>query len=126
VQGIWLDREITKFFSRLFYPAERRLYPYFPVNCRFRAICFQPYAFDTAGRLKAVAALHQCRKFLDPHVHCIEKALHDTAFSEDLPLFCELKACIPQGIPAFFEKLTIRSYLNQNDMKEYELSNDTK
>jgi hypothetical protein len=126
VQGIWLDRELTKFFSKLFLPAGKRLFPYFPVNCKFRAVCGQPFRLDAAGRHQGVELLHACRAFLEVRVPAIEKALHRSAFSEELPLFQQLRGEAPGGIRQVYEPLSMRSYLNQQEMKEYELSYETK
>ncbi len=30
-QGIWMDADLTKFFSRLFLPAGKKTYPYYPL-----------------------------------------------------------------------------------------------
>jgi hypothetical protein len=126
VQGIWLDRELTKFFSKLFLPAGKRLFPYFPVNCKFRAVCGQPFRLDTAGRRQAVGILHDCRRFLEGRVPAIEKALHRNPFSEDLPLFQQLRSESPEQVRRIYQPLCMRSYLNQQEMKEYELTYETK
>jgi hypothetical protein len=126
VQGIWLDRELTKFFSKLFLPVGKRLFPYFPFNCKFRAVCGQPYGLDAPGRRQAVELLHACRGFLEGKVPAIEKALHRGNFSEDLPLFRQLRDEAPADLKHAFEPLTMRSYLNQQEMKEYELLYETK
>ncbi len=126
IQGIWLDREITKFFTRLFVPTGKKMYPYYPLNCKFRAICFQPFNLDIEGRRKAVSALHHCRAFLEKNVKEIESVLHSNTFSEDLPLFKKLRAQINPAILLLFEPLKLRAYLNQNDMKEYELTYEAK
>ena len=50
VQGIWLDRELTRFFSRLFTPPGKKLYPHTPFNCKFRSVCSQVIRLEHQGR----------------------------------------------------------------------------
>ena len=38
-QGIWVDDDLTKFFSKLFLPKGRRMYPFYPFSCRYRTVC---------------------------------------------------------------------------------------
>ena len=36
VRGIWMDSELTKFFSKLFLPTGKRTYPFYPFTCRYK------------------------------------------------------------------------------------------
>lgn len=125
VMGIWLDRELTKFFSRLFQPKGKRLYPYYPLNCRFQAVCFQPYDLSLLGRQRAVALLQSCRRVIEPRIRDIEAALRKENFSEELPGFKIIQQTISPELIAYFQPLSIQSYLNQDDFKEYELKYET-
>jgi len=122
VQGIWLDREISKFFSKLFTPKGLSLYPYYPLNCKFRSICMENLNMTASGRKKAVQFLHAARKYLEPRIESIELALRSNDFSEDLELFKSLKEELADSLDQYFKSYKIHRYLNQDEMKEYEIT----
>jgi len=122
VQGIWLDRELTKFFSKLFIPKGKRLYPYYPFTCKYRAVCHSVAFLDSEGRKKFLSVVHRGREFLMAHSRKIEAELKSSEFSEDLPLYRELYDKVPAQWRQPFEEIQVRLYLNDNDMREYEIS----
>ncbi|MDR1626390.1 MAG: hypothetical protein LBT33_07595 [Spirochaetia bacterium] len=121
IQGIWIDAEITKFLSRLFLPDGKRLYPYYPFTCKYRAICFNLAAPEEQRRPPAVLLLHRIRTFLAPHIPAIEEVLKSRPFSEDLREFASIKAQVQKEWYAHWENVNVRSYLNPAEMKEYEI-----
>lgn len=125
VTGIWLDRELTKFFSRLFLPEDKRTYPYFPFNCKFRCVCFQPFELDPEGRKRGVALLNGGRAFIEEHIRRIEAELKSNDFSDKSPLFRELRRTIPAKLTNYFQALNVRAYLNAEDSKEFQLDYGT-
>lgn len=123
VQGIWLDRDLTKFFSKLFTPQGKKLYPYYPFNCRFRAVCATVVLLGPEGRRQSLADLHVARSFIEKHMGSIEDALHKSEFREDLETFISLRAMVGSTrITDHQNSLSVRAYLNIEDEKEYELS----
>lgn len=121
VQGIWIDREITKFLSKLFIPAGKRMYPYYPFTCRHRAICLSLVRPEAENRKQEVPKLHRASAFLEPHMRTIEEALQGNDFSENLDAFKSLKARIPPEWDTAWDSVRLRMYLNDKDMKEYQL-----
>lgn len=121
VQGIWLDRELTRFFSKLFTPQGIRTYPYYPFTCKYRAICHTVTQLDDAGRRKSLPLLHHARTFLLPHLREIEAALRADEFSETHPSFVQLRDTVPALWTGVWKDFSIRGYLNKDDQKEYEL-----
>ena len=119
VQGIWLDSELTKFFSRLFYPEGKRMYPYYPFTCKYRAICHTVIDPTDAGRKAALPLLHRARRFLDSHIKEIQDSLRANEFSTDLEVFKRLKSTVPAGWADAWENVTITVDLNDRDMKEF-------
>lgn len=120
-QGIWMDLDLTKFFSKLFLPAGARSYPYYPFLCRYRTICEALLDLSPEGRLAVVPRLHQALAFLQPVMGGIEQVMRHASFSEDLPLFRELKSRVP---PAWYEPwrgLRVEAYLNEREGKEYRI-----
>lgn len=121
LQGIWIDGEITKFFSRLFLPSDKRLYPYYPFICKYRTVCFNLAAPEEDRRPPALLLLHRVREFLSPHFSLIEEVLKRGAFSESLEEFSALKAGIQDDWYKHWNGVNIKSYFNAAGMKEYEI-----
>ncbi|MEE8440816.1 MAG: hypothetical protein V3S41_03775 [Spirochaetia bacterium] len=121
VQGIWLDRDLTRFFSKLFMPRGIRAYPYYPFTCKYRAVCHTVTTLDDAARRKSLPLLHRARTFLLPHLREIEGALRAEEFNEKLPSFIRLRDTVPSGWADVWKEFAIRVYLNKDDQREYEL-----
>ena len=119
VQGIWLDRELTKFFSKLFLPTGRRFYPYYPFTCKYRSVCHTVIDLELNGRKSLVPMLHRVRSFLIPHMEHIQEAMRRASFSPDLPEFESLREKVPERWIKQFEKLHVQAYLNEQEMKEF-------
>lgn len=119
VQGIWMDHDLTKFFSKLFVPKGRRFYPYYPFICRYRTVCHALVHLSPEGRREHVPSAHRALQFIVPEIHTIENALRNAEFSEELPLFQELKGRVPDYWREVFETLKVSMYLNEHDMKEF-------
>lgn len=122
VQGIWMDHELTKFFSKLFVPKGVRFYPHYPFVCRYRTLCHRVVHLSPEGRKGHIAPLHHALQFIVPEMPRIEAALHNTEFSEGLEIFQELKARVPAYWREFFDGLKVSVYLNEQDMKEFSLA----
>ena len=121
VQGIWLDTDLTKFFSKLFIPTGKRIYPYYPFNSKYRSVCHRPAALGLAERRRAVPILHRVKGFLKPHLERIEQVLREHEFAETLPEFQEIRSAVPQEWTRWVEPITLSVYLNDEDMKEFEI-----
>ncbi len=121
VQGIWLDRELTKFFTKLFLPEGARTYPYYPLTCKYQAVCHSLYRLEPADLEKACQVAHRARVFLDPHMEAIQNALRANEFSTDLPIFRELRAELPEDLARHWEGLRLAPFLNDRDMKEFRI-----
>ena len=119
VQGIWMDHELTKFFSKLFVPKNVRFYPYYPFVCRYRTICHTVVHLSPEGRKQHLPNLHRALQFVVPEMQNIENALRNTEFSEDLEIFQTIKKRIPEYWREVFRELKITVYLNDRDMKEF-------
>jgi hypothetical protein len=121
VQGIWIDRDLTKFFSKLFLPGQKHTYPYYPFPCKYQTICHSVLDFSPEGRKKHLKLLYQARSFLQPHFEVIEQTLKNDNFSENLPTFQQLKKKIPERWQDVWNPLTVSTYLNEQDMKEFQV-----
>lgn len=119
VQGIWMDHELTKFFSKLFTPTGKRLYPFYPFQCRYRTICSTVIATSAAKRRITPPLLHRALQFVLPVMDHIQESLKDTDFSEQVEIFRKLKPRVPEFWNSIWKDLQIKPYLNSRDMKEF-------
>ena len=120
-QGIWMDVDLTKFFSRLFIPAGMRTYPYFPYLCKYKTLCQSVIDLSPAHRTAAIPALHRCLQFLLPVMDRIQKEMKNASFSEEMGIFRELKSKVPAAWYETWKNLRVRAYLNESDMREFRL-----
>lgn len=119
--GIWMDSELTKFFSKLILPAGRRSYPFYPFTCRYKTVCME--VPDPAGesRKRSLPYLHRVIGFLVPRMEEIQQSLREQPFSEEISAFVELKKQVQPQWSDFYRDLKIRPYLNADELKEYEI-----
>ena len=120
-KGIWMDDDLTKFFSKLFLPEGERTYPYYPLVCRYKTVCENLIDPTPAGRTARLARLHRVIDYLEPHMTSVQEELRDRGFSEDLPIFGELKRGVPDDLRGAYGGVLLRSYLNEDGMREFVL-----
>jgi hypothetical protein len=120
-QGIWMDRDLTKFFSRLFLPIGARTYPFYPYVCRYKTVCQNVIRFGPKGRCALLPYLHSAIALLRPAMAEIEASLRTGQFSEQDETFLKLKSRVPEAWTGVWGKLRVESYLNDQDMKEYRI-----
>ncbi|HUX13735.1 MAG TPA: hypothetical protein VMW87_11955 [Spirochaetia bacterium] len=121
VQGIWIDRELTKFLSKLFLPDGMRSYPYYPFTCKYRAICYTVISLAPAGRRSALPVLHRVADLIRPHMDAIQEELKRGEFNENLVSYTTLRKQVPDEWKAVFQGLLVKPYLNQSGMKEFQI-----
>jgi hypothetical protein len=121
VQGIWLDTDLTKFFTRLFLPRGKRMYPYYPFSSKYRTVCHHPISLNIEARRAAVPMLHNIKEFLRPHLDTIEQVLRERSFSESLQAFEAIRREVPESWQKRWEPLTLSVYLNDEEQKEFEV-----
>jgi hypothetical protein len=120
-QGIWMDMDLTKFFSKLFLPSDKKTYPYYPYLCKYKTVCRSVIDLSTAGRSSSIPALHRALAFLLPDMDRIQAEMKNASFSEDMSSFQELKARVPASWYEPWAKLKVQAYLNDQDMKEFRI-----
>jgi hypothetical protein len=121
VQGIWMDADLTKFFTKLFLPPNKKTYPYYPYLCKYKTMCHSVVTLSPEGRKRNVPDLHRAMEFLLPHMEKIQAEMKNRSFSEELPYFRELKAKVPPTWCDAWANLHIEAYLNQADMREFKV-----
>jgi hypothetical protein len=123
VQGIWMDSDLTKFFSRLFLPTDSRTYPFFPFLCKYKTVCRSMIDLAPPDRRETVPDLQRAVDFLAPAMEEIQAALKDSSFEEDMPVFTSLKARVPEDWYNALRNVRITAYLNQAEMREFLVEN---
>jgi hypothetical protein len=118
-QGIWMDTDLTKFFTRLFLPAGKRIYPYYPYLCRYKTVCESVIGLSAEKRMASIPRLDRSLAFLGPAMERIQSEMKSVSFSEDLKYFRELKEKVPPAWCDEFSTVKIESYLNAAEMKEF-------
>lgn len=121
LQGIWMDNDLTKFFSKLFLPSGKRIYPYYPYTCKFRTLCLSLIQFNPEERRKLLPHLNKALEIIIPNIETIQNSLRNVPFSENLDTFVKIKRDIPQGMVSLWNNLKVTPYLNEKDMKEFRI-----
>jgi hypothetical protein len=120
-QGIWMDNDLTRFFTKLFLAPGVRLYPFRPFVCKYKTVCQTVIDFAPEGRRGGLPLLHRALGFLRPVMPEIEASLRSRPFSESDPVFKRLKARVPESWNGTWGDLHVEAYLNERDMKEFKL-----
>jgi hypothetical protein len=119
VQGIWMDNDLTRFFSRLLLPPGRRLYPFFPYACKYRTVCQNVIRFSPEQRQALLPQLDGVHAFLKPHMPEIEASMKASEFSEANATFRRLRELIPEAWTRLWADIGVEAYLNEQDQKEF-------
>lgn len=122
LHGIWMDNDLSKFFSKIVLPEGARTYPFYPLFCKYKTICAEAIPPDFDRRKRILPLLHHSISLLTPEMEKIQDTLRDpSGFSESMPLFIEIRSRVPPSWRETLEGISMRSYLNDTDMKEYAL-----
>jgi hypothetical protein len=121
VQGIWIDRDLTRFLSAAVTPRGHRLYPYFPVSCKYRSLGISLVEFNTGALEEYASLLTGVCKTLEPKVREIEAALKEQDYDPKMPLLEELRDRMPPELTEPWRRFSTSPYLNDRDMREFAL-----
>jgi hypothetical protein len=124
LHGIWMDNDLSKFFSKIFLPVGVRTYPFYPVFCKYKTVCAEAIPPGIERRKRILPLLHKAISFLSPEMERIQNALKDASFAETMPELIELRSRVPPAWKEVLKGVSIRSYLNERDLKEYALEID--
>lgn len=121
VRGIWMDSDLSKFFTRLFLPQGVRIYPFYPLFCKYKTICSTSPILSGEGRRALIPVLHRALGFIEPEIERIQDALRNDSFSERLLAYIDMRERIPPEWKEYLGRFSTRSYLNDSERKEYAL-----
>ncbi len=119
IQGIWMDDDLSKFFSRLFVPEGKLIYPYYPYVCKYKTMCRNIISLASDRRAQGLVTFFKAIDFLRPHLADIQNDLRESAFSEELPHFKTLKMRVPPELYGDWKDVRIKIYLNEQEMREF-------
>lgn len=119
IQGIWIDSDLTKFFSKLLLPEGKKSYPYYPFTCKHQAICHSLINISPQGRKNHLKMIYQAIPFLRRNIDLIQETLRHNEFSPQLESFKSLKLKVPEKWYTHWDTLKVEPYLNERDMKEF-------
>jgi hypothetical protein len=74
------------------------------------------------ARKRAVPQLTEAVTFISPELDKIQESLRDSEFNEKMEAFVSLKQKVPSHWEQLFDSLAIKRYLNDQDMKEYQVA----
>lgn len=115
IHGIWMDADINKFFSKLALPVGKRNHPFYPLTCKQYSVSMNALGLD------GPCVLHRVRRYIERDLDRILDDLQNTAFSEQMPLFMELKEKFPPEPGLVWQNLNVKAYLNEREQKEYSI-----
>jgi len=121
VRGIWMDTDLSKFFSKLVLPDGARTYPFYPLFCKYKTICGEAAPPNPETRKRMLPLLHRAIAFLAPEMERIQDSLKNEPFSEKMPAFVEIRNRVPPTWREVFRGVSTRAYLDERDMKEFAL-----
>jgi len=121
VHGIWMDADLSKFFSKLVLPPGARTYPFYPLFCKYKTVCAEVAPPNPEMRKRILPLLHRSIAFLAPEMAQIQDSLKDAPFSETMPQFVEMRGRVPSAWIDVFRGVSTRAYLDERDMKEFAL-----
>jgi len=124
LHGIWMDNDLSKFFSKIVLPEGARTYPFYPLFCKYKTVCAEAVPPSPERRKRILPLLHRSISFFMPEMERIQNSLKEASFSETMPDFIELRNRVPASWREILKGVSIRSYLNERDMKEYALEID--
>jgi hypothetical protein len=124
LHGIWMDNDLSKFFSKIVLPTGVRTYPFYPLFCKYKTVCAEVVPPGIERRKRILPLLHRAIAFLSPEMERIQNSLKESDFSETMPEFIELRDRVPPSWKEILKGVSMRSYLNERDMKEYALEID--
>ncbi len=121
IQGIWIDYDLTKFFTKLFIPQGKNIYPYYPFSCKYRTMCHSLTDFSDAKLKFHLQCIYNSIEFITPKINDIQRVLKETEFSVNLETFKEIKKEIPREWENIWENLVVKRYLNDSEMREFRI-----
>lgn len=120
LHGIWMDSDLSKFFSKIVLQEGARTYPFYPIFCKYKTVCAQAIPPDQDRRKAILPLLHRVISMLAPEMGKIQDALRDpSGFSETMPLFVEIRDRVPPYWREALKNVAVHAYLNDRDLKEY-------
>jgi len=122
VKGIWIDDDLSRFFTRLFISPGKRLFPLYPFVCRHKTVCGTVIDFTPAAVDSLASPLKNAVEVLQPEIREIESVLRQNRYSDDLPVLQRLKKKIDTSLYSGWDAVIVETYPNQQGNREYRIT----
>ena len=119
LRGIWMDSELSKFFTKLFTPPGKRLYPWYPYSCKYRSMCLSIVDISPESRRNLVPYLHHALDMIRPNMDEIGEVLKTETLAKSSISSAGSKQEVPKELYRPWTEILISPYLNANDQKEF-------
>lgn len=121
-QGVWLDREITREFSRLVLPTDANFYPYFPLTCKYQSITHPVIHFSREGIGRGVRILNDALPLIRKSIVINPEGVEDDGGVVSIApsATSEWNEIRKRWLPVW-RRLTVKGYFDDDSRKEFEL-----
>lgn len=117
-QGVWIESGLSRFLSKLVLPAGA-YYPYQPLRCRYNSVSSTVTRLDLAGIQDAQARLERVLAWSPKVFEALQSTLQHHDFSEQLPLFQQLREKLGPHWADTWGPLRLEVRLNEENQKEF-------
>lgn len=124
ITGRWLDQEITKLLSRAALTPGTRIFPCYPLRCRYETLSSFCPTPTVDGRRRAAAALEAAWPLVSPWADRIQSDLRTDPYREDHPLVESLRSRWAGRLESRWGSFRLEPYLNESEQKEYRYHGD--
>lgn len=124
VTGRWLDQEITKLLSKAAFAPGTRVFPAYPLRCRFETLSCRCLTPTNEGRRRTAALMEAAWPLVSPWSERIQTDLKAEPFREDHPLLGLLQQQWSDRLESRWGPFRLEPYLNETDQKEYRYHGD--
>lgn len=119
LQGVWIDHSLTKFLTKVLLPTGKKIYPYYPFQCRHGTLSSSVVDFTPRGRHRSIVLLDKAMKDLLPEATAMQQALAKEDFSEKMPLFQDLHSRLEPSWAPYWKDIRLEARLNEDEQKEF-------
>ena len=117
--GLWVDQEITKVLSKAALTPGTRMFPYYPLRCRWETLSVRCVTPTPEGRKRAAAHLEAALPLVVPWAETIQNDLKSEPYREDHPLIETLRQAWAGKLAGRWGSFRLEAYLNEDEQKEY-------
>lgn len=119
LHGIWIDSDLTKFFTKLLLKRNSHTYPYYPITCKYQSITGSIIDLSNKIDTQLLPTFRLITDFIKRNIATIQSTVREHKFTDELIEFRELYDQIPESWRSLWANIEIITYLNDQNQKEY-------